>query len=62
MTPEQAQAWYEYDIALKKWKRSHDPHTVRPRAPFQYGRHIDSLPIEVNEPCTENRLIVVAAS
>jgi hypothetical protein len=60
MTPEHNQAaWIAYELARSLWKRAGSPLGREPRLPLQLGPHIDSLPVEVNEPGTVNRLMPV---
>ena len=59
-TPEENEmAWIAYDIAIKEWERMGSPMWMKPRLPLQLGPHIDSLPVEANEPGTVNRLVPI---
>ena len=50
MTPEQNQvAWLAYETAMEQWERMGSPRHLKPRLPLQLGRHIDSLPVEMNK-------------
>ena len=55
MTTEQNQAeWIAYEMAMNEWERRGSPMWMKPRLPWQFGPHIDSLPVEMNEPGTNN--------
>lgn len=41
--------WMIYEEKMRRWNAAEPPHN-KPRAPFQRGHHINTLPIEHNEP------------
>ena len=48
--------WSIYELAMQRWHAEGEG-VSKPRAPFQYGSHIDSLPVENNLPAAANFLI-----
>jgi hypothetical protein len=57
MTQEEEATWTAYRSDLALWEQH--PSSDRPLRPFQFGRHIDTLPVERNRRITTNRLVVV---
>jgi hypothetical protein len=54
------QDWANYRTAMRNWYLAGKPKGYEPHVPFQYGSHIDTLPIEVNGPAlSSNRLMPI---
>lgn len=53
---DQSDEWEIYAAEMRKWRLARKPECDKPRAAWQKGPHIDSLPVEANTRICGNRL------